>query len=122
MFTTQQIIEALKANRGLVYLASESLGCDPSTIFRRAKKIKKIRSVMNFFRRRRVDRAELALDDRIASGESWAIQFTLKTLGKKRGYTEKQEIEHSGSIATPTTFADWVKMEELKKKKKQEND
>lgn len=43
----------------------------------------------------RLDNAESALDRALNEGEAWAVCFFLKTQGKKRGYVEKQEVEHS---------------------------
>jgi hypothetical protein len=39
-----------------------------------------------------IDTAQTKLCEAIDKGEPWAIQFLLKTLGKKRGYTENPNI------------------------------
>lgn len=41
---------------------------------------------------RRLDFAESKLDENIAAGKEASIFFLLKTLGKDRGYTDRQEI------------------------------
>ena len=48
---------------------------------------------------RRLDFAESKLDENIAAGKEASIFFLLKTLGKNRGYTDRQEI--SGPDCTP---------------------
>lgn len=45
-----------------------------------------------------LDEGESALKQRMESGDTTAIIFYLKTKGKKRGYTEKKEVEMSGSL------------------------
>jgi hypothetical protein len=40
-----------------------------------------------------LDDAESALQKAIKKGEAWAVCFTLKTLGKGRGYIERQDSE-----------------------------
>lgn len=49
-----------------------------------------------------LDTAEESLHDQIKEGNTTATIFFLKTRGRKRGYIEKQELEHSGQIKTET--------------------
>jgi hypothetical protein len=96
-FTTEAIIEALKSTNGLISLAARRLGCDPVTIYMRAKKVQAVQTIIDQAREELVDLAELSLRRKIVEGEGWAVMATLKTLGKKRGYVEKQEIEVSNT-------------------------
>lgn len=91
-FTNDDIIKALEETRGTIYLAAERLGCSHKTIERRAKAVVAVRNVIERYRGRRVDVAELALDHALTIGEPWAIQFTLRTQGKNRGYVERTEL------------------------------
>jgi hypothetical protein len=92
-YTANQVIEALKETKGMVYLAAEALGCAPQTVYNYAKRYKSVQVEIDNQRGVFLDKTEMKLDEAIEKGESWAIAFALKTLGKKRGYTEKQEIE-----------------------------
>ena len=92
-FTSEEIIEALKATNGLISLAARRLGCTPETIYGRAKKVQAVQTIIDQAREELVDLAELSLRRKIVEGEGWAVMATLKTLGKKRGYVEKQELE-----------------------------
>lgn len=49
-------------------------------------------------RERMLDIAESALMDSIKKGSEQSAQFILKQLAKARGYGEKVEVNHSGSI------------------------
>lgn len=55
-------------------------------------------------REARLDDAEDALTLAIKAGEGWAVCFILKTLGKSRGYVERQELTGADGRAIPVTF------------------
>jgi hypothetical protein len=92
LYSTANIIKALERTHGMIYLAAEDLGCAAITIYRRAEKVQAVQDTINSYRGKLVDKAELKLEQAILSGEPWAIQFTLKTIGKSRGYVERQEV------------------------------
>jgi len=91
-YQTESIVKALHATRGRIYLAADQLGCDPQTIYNRMEKEPELAEVIRAERERRIDIAETALDRAVIEGEAWAVCFTLKCLGKHRGYVERQEI------------------------------
>ena len=95
-YTTEQIIDALKATNGLISLAAKKLGCSPRTIYKRAEDVQAVRQTIDESRDELVDHAELALRRAILDGESWAVALTLKTLGRHRGYVERHEQEITG--------------------------
>lgn len=98
-FKNDEIIKALRETKGMVYLAAERLGCNRKTIERRAKTVAAVKDVIDNYRGRRIDIAELKLENALTNGEPWAIQFTLKTIGKSRGYVERQEV--TGADSSP---------------------
>lgn len=89
---TEDIIAALKATNGLVSLAAKMLKVSPQAIYKRAKQTQCIQQVIDDCRKELVDIGELALRGKLAAGESWAVALVLKTLGRNRGYVERQEI------------------------------
>ena len=91
-YQTESIVKALHATRGRIYLAADQLGCDPQTIYNRMEKEPELAEVIRAERERRIDIAETALDRAVIEGEAWAVCFTLKCIGKRRGYVERQEI------------------------------
>lgn len=91
VYTDEQIIEALKKSRGLVYTAAERVGCDADTIYTRAKQSPAIRAAIKHQRGKIIDRAEEKLFAAINAREPWAVALILKTLGKDRGYVERTE-------------------------------
>lgn len=90
-YTNKQISEALTATKGLVYAAASRIGCTPQTIYNRMRRSKEIRDVVENGRGQVLDMAEAKLFEAIHNGESWAIAFALKTIGKNRGYFERMQ-------------------------------
>jgi hypothetical protein len=86
------MIEALEETDGLVYLTAQKLGCSPMTIYLRAKVDPEVQAAIDNARGRLIDLAENSLKDAVENGEGWAVCFTLKTLGRHRGYIERLEL------------------------------
>ncbi len=90
--TNTRMLEAVKKNGGAVYLAARELGCAPNTIYNRMERVPSIKQAVEDARGEVVDYAEQKLRLAILNGEPWAIAMTLKTIGKSRGYVERQEV------------------------------
>ena len=90
--TNTRMLEAVKKNGGAVYLAARELGCAPNTIYNRMEKTPALKQAVEDARGEVVDYAEQKLRLAILNGEPWAIAMALKTIGKSRGYVERQEV------------------------------
>jgi hypothetical protein len=90
VYTNEQMIAALTQTKGMVYLAARTMGCDPGTIFDRAKRSPAVAACIRTQRAEVVDTAELKLYSAILAGEPWAIRLCLTTLGRDRGYAEDE--------------------------------
>lgn len=91
--TDKQIAKALSDCKGMVYVAAARLGCSPNTIKARLLKSNALREAVQIARGTTGDTAELKLFQAIQNGESWAIQFYLKTQCRDRGYSDKLEVD-----------------------------
>jgi hypothetical protein len=92
-FTADEVVKALTRTKGMVYLAAKILQCNPQTVYNYAKRYVSVQQAIDNERGKFLDTTELALQDAIDDGQGWAIAFALKTLGKHRGYVEKQQVE-----------------------------
>jgi hypothetical protein len=92
-YTAAQVADALDKHKGMVYLAADALGCSHQTVYNYAKRYKSVQEAIDRNRGQVVDTAELALYNAILNKEHWAIAFALKTIGKRRGYTQRQEYQ-----------------------------
>ena len=87
-------LEAFKKTFGNVSASCEAVGMSRTQYYRYMKNDAEFKEEIDLIEPNELilDFAENALMKRIASGDTTAIIFTLKTKGKKRGYIEKQEI------------------------------
>lgn len=91
-YPTATIAAALRATDGKVFLAAERVGCSPDAIYTRIKQEPALAALVADLRGKLVDLAETSLKRGVLSGDGWAVIFTLKTLGKDRGYVERSEV------------------------------
>jgi hypothetical protein len=95
-FTPAQVIAALKKSKGMLFLAAKHLRCDHETILNYCKRYPAVERAKQALRGEMVDLAETRLQQAIQKGEPWGITLCLKTIGKDRGYVERQEVGGEG--------------------------
>lgn len=105
-YKKEQIIEALNKTFGMIYLSAEMLGCRPGTIHNWVKRSPDVAAVVDHWRGKMLDVAEVKLYDKCQSGDNWAIGFVLSKLGKSRGYVEKNELDINSDINIKISYAD----------------
>jgi hypothetical protein len=102
-FTVDEVAAALEKSHGLVSFAARLLGCNRSTVYEYLNRHPHLRNIISDAGEALLDKGELALEKAIDGNESWAVQFLLKTKGKKRGYVERQE--HTGADGGPMVMS-----------------
>lgn len=95
----EEIIAALDAHYGIVASAAIVIGCTRETLSRRISGSETLKVACDEAREKIRDLAENTLVTAMADGDVTAAIFVAKTLGKKRGYVEKQEISVPGGIS-----------------------
>jgi hypothetical protein len=95
--TKRRVIEALEKSLGVITTACKIADISRTQFYNWlkddedfAKKVQEIENVT-------LDFVESQLHKQIKENSTAATIFFLKTKGKKRGYIERQEIEHSGN-------------------------
>jgi hypothetical protein len=99
------MIEALEKSLGIVTTACKQVGISRDTHYRWLKEDESYKEQVESIGDIALDFAESKLHKQIESGDTTATIFFLKTKGKKRGYIERQELDHSGSIKP--VIIDW---------------
>lgn len=107
-YTTAQLADALRKNRGMVYVAAAALGCDADTIKKRMAKSPALRAVKEEEEGKLLDIGESKLAEGVEAGDVGLIKFLLSTKGKSRGYVERKEVsgENGGEILLRVVYGD----------------
>jgi len=89
--TTDEVIKALTDAHGLITVAARSLNVHRSTVENYIKRHPSVAQAKADAREGILDLAEGKLFQAVNAGELAAVFFVLKTIGKVRGYVERQE-------------------------------
>ena len=76
-------------------LEAKGFKVERANIYKRIQRNQKLKDAIEESQNKLLDIAEFELGKLIASGDRTAITFLLKTKGRKRGYVEKVEQQHS---------------------------
>lgn len=107
--TRQLVVNALQQTYGLVAPAAELLGVERRSLQRAIARYN-LQDLQRQLREEVIgDIAELRLFEAIKEGKPWAVAFYLKTLGKNRGYVERQEIASVGEVQIELVETDGTK-------------
>ena len=94
----ESMLKALENSLGIVTVACRNAEIPRSTFYKWINEdeefAKKVLDIENIA----LDFAESHLHTQIKDNNTSATIFYLKTKGKKRGYIERQEIDHSGKL------------------------
>jgi hypothetical protein len=99
-YSAEEVAAALLRSKGLVTVAAQQLGCVPKTVRQYIDRYPTVAAALKEAREGILDMTEARLYQAANEGEQWAVTFVLKNLGKDRGYSERSELHHSGTIGT----------------------
>ena len=95
-YTPEQVIDALQQTKGLVSLAARRLGCTPRTVRNYVNRYEDVAEALYEERQNLLDTAQLALYNAVLAQERWAVEYTLSTLGRERGFVKREEVTGKG--------------------------
>ncbi len=97
----KEILETIRASKGMLYIASKKLGCDPIELKARIKDSKNLQEAARNEKESTKDYVELKLIEAIQKGEPWALKFFAERQMRDRGYGDKTDINLNGAITIP---------------------
>jgi hypothetical protein len=98
------MLDALEKSLGIVTTAVKAVGIARSTHYDWMEADPDYKASVEAISEMAIDFAESQLHKRMKDGSDTAIIFYLKTKAKKRGYVERQEIQHEGNHEAPVIF------------------
>ena len=102
--TKERLLEALEKSLGVVTTACKKVSVDRSTFYKYLNEDEDFANAVKELDNVALDFAESQLHKQIQDGVPTSTIFYLKTKGKKRGYIERQEFDHTtqGDKIQPT--------------------
>lgn len=97
-FTEEEMLNAIKGSAGIISTIADNLNCQWHSAHKYIQKYESAKQAYEDECERMLDTAESELKKLIEKGDPQMIRYILSTKGKKRGFSEKQEIEHSGNV------------------------
>lgn len=104
--TVSQVAKQIKEKRGNIAAVARALGTTRQTVYDKIQKFPKLQTILADARETMLDNAETTLYDEALNGNVTALIFFLKTQGKSRGYTERQEVQHDGGFTVNLSWGD----------------
>lgn len=90
IYKPKEVIAALRKHNGHIFLTARALRINYTSVRGYIQRYPEVKEAFQAIRGEMVDTAENKLRDAIDNGEQWAVLFVLRTLGKDRGYVERE--------------------------------
>lgn len=97
----KEILDAIRASKGMLYIASKKLGCDPKELHSRIKVVPYLKDAAFNEKEATKDFVELKIIEALQKGEPWALKFFAERQMRDRGYGDKTDITLNGAITIP---------------------
>jgi hypothetical protein len=98
------MIKALESSLGIVTGACKKVGISRQTHYRWLEEDAEYKKAVESISDIALDFAESQLHQQIMEGNVASTIFYLKTKGKRRGYVERTELEHTGELTSNTVI------------------
>jgi GTP cyclohydrolase II len=116
--TDEQIQKVLIQTGGMISPAAHQLDVTRNAVYKRIRDNPDLRDALEEIRESLIDYAEGQLQRKIREGHPSCIMFYLRTMGKSRGYVERQELSGKDGKdlvpqkslnlpPLPATYAEW---------------
>lgn len=105
-YTVEQFTKAIPGSGGIISTIAKRVGCEWNTAKSYIDKHPSVKQAYDDEREQVTDMAETALIKAIQGGDMWAVKYYLSTVGKHRGYVERQEMTGADGNAVTIRIID----------------
>ena len=98
-YTQETVLKAITGSGSIISTIAKRLGCGWMTARKYINKWEATRQAMIDEQETILDMAESKLYESIQGGNTQDAKWLLSTKGKARGFSERREYEHSGSVS-----------------------
>jgi hypothetical protein len=102
----EKLKQALQESNGNISHAARVMGISRNAIHQHVNANSELKQILDDSRQTMLDEAENALLSAVREKQGWAVCFTLKTIGQERGYVERADQSHSGTVEVIIRRAD----------------
>lgn len=92
----QEFLDAIPGSGGMITTIAKRVRCSRPTVYKAMERYPTVKQAIEDERDKNIDLAETKLLEQINEGNTTAIIFFLKTVGKRRGYVEKRIVSVEG--------------------------
>lgn len=103
-YSMNTVLEAIEGSGGVMLGISKRLGCNWDTARRYVNKWETTRKAFDAEKQKILDLAESTVYKAIKDGDVQSAKWVLATLGRDRGFSERQELVHSGEMNQKLTI------------------
>jgi hypothetical protein len=100
-YPKSKTLSAIKGSGGIMSTVAKRLDCDWHTAEAQVKRWPEALLAMQDEREGILDMSEATIFSAVKNGDVGAARYILSTVGKRRGYSEKQEVEVSNPNGSP---------------------
>ena len=110
--STEEMLKVIAKAQGNIAAVARAYKVDRHTIYRRIRETQALVQAIENEREIALDVAESVLIQRALAGNTQELLFFLRTQGAHRGYSEKPQVEHTGSVTFKVIYGERPKAAE----------
>lgn len=111
-YTKEQVLEAIENSGGIMTYVAKKLQCAWNTAAKYVAMWEETKQAFSDEEEKILDMCQTTVYSAVKDGDTQSAKWILATKGKKRGFNEKYEVDHSGGLKVEMIFVDGSKKDD----------